>query len=48
MSYFAILSDSAEKRKNGIKTDWAGAALIVSGVALVVFALTDSSHAPDG
>ena len=48
MSYFAIPSDSAEKRKNGIKMDWAGAALIVSGLVLVVFALTDSSHAPDG
>lgn len=47
-SYFAIPSDSAEKRKNGIKMDWAGAGLIVSGLVLVVFAITDSSHAPNG
>jgi MFS family permease len=47
-SYFAIPSDSAEKRKNGIKMDWAGGALIVSGLVLVVFAITDSSHAPSG
>ena len=47
-SYFAIPSDSAEKRKNGIKMDWAGAALIVSGLVLVVFAITESSHAPMG
>jgi MFS family permease len=48
ISYFAIPSDWTEKRKNGIKMDWAGAVLIVSGLVLVVFALTDSSHAPDG
>jgi MFS family permease len=47
MSYFAIPSDYAEKRKNKVKMDWAGAALIVSGLVLVVFALTDSSHAPN-
>ena len=28
--------------------DFAGAALIVSGLILFVFAITDSSHAPDG
>jgi MFS family permease len=47
-SYFAIPSDSTEMRKNGVKMDWAGAALIVSGLVLVVFAITDSSHAPNG
>jgi MFS family permease len=47
-SYLAIPSDSVEKRKNGIKMDWLGAALIVSGLVLVVFAITDSSHAPHG
>jgi MFS family permease len=47
-SYFAIPSDATEKRKNGIKMDWAGAALIVTGLVLVVFAITDSSHAPKG
>ena len=47
-SYFAIPSDWAEKRDNGVKMDWVGAALVVSGLVLVVFAITDSSHAPDG
>ena len=47
-SYLSITSDSKEKRKNAIKMDWIGAALIVSGLVLVVFALTDGSHAPNG
>ncbi len=45
-SYFSIPSDSAMRRKNGIKMDWLGSALIVSGLTLTVYAITDSSHAP--
>ena len=48
MGYYAIPSDAAEKRNSGIKMDWLGAALIVSGLILSVFAITDSSHAPNG
>lgn len=48
MSYSALPSDATEKRKNDIKMDWLGAGLIVSGLVLVVFAITDSSHAPNG
>ena len=48
LSYFSITSDSAEKRKNAIQMDWVGAGLIVCGLVLVVFAITDSSHAPNG
>jgi hypothetical protein len=47
-SYFTIPSDIYERRGLGIKMDWAGAVLISSGLILVVFAITDSSHAPHG
>lgn len=47
-AYFSIPSDHAERRKQGIKMDFAGAVLIVSGLILFVFAITDSSHAPKG
>jgi len=47
-AYCSIPSDAAKKRKQGIKMDFAGATLIVSGLVLFVFAITDSSHAPDG
>lgn len=32
----------------GIKMDWQGGALIVSGLVLTVYAITDSAHAPEG
>ena len=47
-SFFSIPSDSAARRKNGIKMDWPGSALIVSGLTLTVYAITDSSHFPHG
>jgi MFS family permease len=47
-AYFAVPSDYEEKRKQGIKMDWMGAGLIVSGLVLFVFSITDSSHAPNG
>jgi glycerol uptake facilitator-like aquaporin len=47
-SYFTIPSDTSERRGLGIKMDWIGAVLISSGLILVVFAITDSSHAPQG
>lgn len=47
-AYITIPSDSAEKRRQGIKMDWAGAGLIVPGLVLFVFSITDSSHAPRG
>ncbi len=40
-----IPNDSREHKK--VEMDWLGAALIVSGLILVVFALTDSAGAPD-
>lgn len=45
-AYFSVPSDYAEKRKLGIKMDWIGACLVVIGLVLFVFAITDGSHAP--
>ncbi|KAF2428674.1 putative MFS multidrug transporter [Tothia fuscella] len=48
ISYFTIPSDTSERRGLGVKMDWTGAFLISAGLILVVFAITDSSHAPNG
>ena len=45
---FAVPSDMQQHRSSGIVMDWPGAVMIVSGFTLVVFAITDSSHAPQG
>lgn len=47
-AYFAVPSDRHERKAMSVKMDWLGSALIVSGLILVVFAITDSSHAPGG
>lgn len=47
-AWFAIPSDMAERRSMNIRMDWPGAVLISVGLILVVFAITDSSHAPNG
>lgn len=47
-AYLTVPSDVEEHRKMRVEMDWLGAALIVSGLILVVFAITDSSGAPDG
>ncbi|KFY97626.1 hypothetical protein V500_01972 [Pseudogymnoascus sp. VKM F-4518 (FW-2643)] len=47
-SYFYIPSDIKERRALGIKMDWLGAILIVTGLTLFTFAIIDSSHAPQG
>ena len=47
-SFFALKNDTKETRKNGIKMDWVGSALIVSGLILFIFSITESSHAPNG
>ena len=43
---WAVPNDMEERKELGIKMDWMGSVLIVSGLVLVVFAITDSSHAP--
>lgn len=47
VAYFTIPSDSHSRKDNGIKMDWYGSAAVVCGLILVVFAITQSSHAPD-
>jgi MFS family permease len=48
VAYFCIPSDINERKALGVKMDWPGAILIPSGLILVVFAITDSTHAPNG
>lgn len=47
-AYFSVPSDIEERRAMGIEMDWLGSITIVSGLLLVVFAITDASHAPQG
>ncbi|EER24974.1 Major Facilitator Superfamily protein [Coccidioides posadasii C735 delta SOWgp] len=47
-SYIFIPSDSEQRRKQRVKMDYWGAALIVPGLVLIVFAITDSAHAANG
>ena len=47
-AYFTIPSDMAERRRMGVRMDWWGSCLIVTGLILLVFAITDASHAPRG
>jgi MFS family permease len=52
-SYLCIPNPKEEKEKakqegKGVKMDWWGTATVVPGLVLVVFALTDGSHAPQG
>lgn len=44
----AIPNDMEERKAMGIQMDWLGSIFIVSGLVLVVFAITDASHALDG
>ncbi|OCT51970.1 putative MFS-type transporter [Cladophialophora carrionii] len=44
-SILSIQNDWHERRQNNIQMDWLGAATIVPGVVLVVFAITESAHA---
>jgi len=48
IAYFTIPNDFAERRANGVKMDWLGSFTTAAGFILLVFALTDSSHAPQG
>ncbi|KAK1634108.1 major facilitator superfamily transporter [Colletotrichum phormii] len=47
VSFITIPRDYHDKRQE-IRMDWWGAATIVPGLLLVVYAITDSSHAPQG
>lgn len=50
VSYLTIPSDYQEKMETGkdVKMDWLGTLTIVPGLILIVYALTDGSHAPNG
>ncbi|KAI9820011.1 MAG: hypothetical protein M1827_006582 [Pycnora praestabilis] len=47
-AYLTVPSDIQERKGMGVKMDWLGALFIVPGLILVVFSITDSSHAPSG
>ncbi|TDZ16552.1 Efflux pump terJ [Colletotrichum orbiculare MAFF 240422] len=47
VSFLTIPNDLREKREQ-ISMDWWGVATIVPGLLLLVYAITDSSHAPQG
>lgn len=47
-SLFYIYRDCAEKRELGIRIDWVGFCLSILGATLFVFAIADSSYAPQG
>lgn len=47
VAYFSVPSDSQECRAKGVQGDPYGSILVVTGLILVVFAVTDSAHAPD-
>jgi len=48
VAYLTIPSDYQERKNNGVKMDWFGSAAVVCGLILVVFAITQSSHATNG
>ena len=45
---FAIPNDMEERKAMGVQMDWLGSISIVSGLVLVIFAITDASHATHG
>lgn len=48
LALFSIPRDYSEMRKLGIKMDWPGACLSVPAAVFIVFAIADSSYAPQG
>jgi MFS family permease len=48
VAYLTIPSDYHERKENGVKMDWLGSTAVVCGLILVVFAITQSSHATNG
>ncbi|KAJ5651905.1 hypothetical protein N7507_009331 [Penicillium longicatenatum] len=47
-SIFSIPRDYYEKKELGMRMDWPGLALSITGTTLFVFAIADSSYAPQG
>lgn len=47
-SYVCIPNREEDKQASSVKMDWWGTATVVPGLVLIVYALTDGSHAPNG
>lgn len=47
-SYLCIPNRKEDKQEQSVKMDWLGTATVVPGLVLIVFALTDGSHAANG
>lgn len=47
-SYLCIPNRDEDKQSSGVNMDWWGTATVIPGLVLVIFALTDGSHAPNG
>ena len=48
VSYFCVPNREQDRGIGGVKMDWLGTATVVPGLVLIIFALTDGSHAPQG
>lgn len=48
VTFLVVPSDHAERKENGVRMDWPGSASIVLGLVLIVFAITQASHATQG
>jgi MFS family permease len=48
VSYLCIPNREEDRHGKGVKMDWLGTATVVPGLVLIIFALTDGSHAPKG
>lgn len=48
IAFLTVPSDRDERQAYEVRMDWLGVFTIVPGLMLVVFAITDSSHAPEG
>lgn len=44
LAILCIPSDAEARRSNDVKIDWVGSAVIVSGIILLVFSVTESAH----
>jgi MFS family permease len=48
VAYLCIPNREQDKHAQGVKMDWLGTATVIPGLILIIFALTDGSHAPNG
>jgi len=48
VSYFCVPNREEDRPDETIKMDWLGTATVIPGLVLIIFALTDGSHAPKG